>query len=155
MAKRRRNSPRDYPRTARVGELVREILGDELERLDDPRLELVSISDVEVNPELTQALVFYSALQGEEADSEIGAAFAELRVRLQGAIARQSRLRRTPELRFLPDPGIRTGWRVEAILAEIGPLPGDDDLEAGNGFGDAGAGAGVAGSGEDVGGGRG
>ena len=127
MAKRRRNSPRDFPRTARVNELVREILGDELERIDDPRLEMVSISEVEINQELTQAAVFYSSLR-DDGDKEIGEALAELRVRLQAAIGRQARMRRTPELRFVADPSIRTGWQVEQILREL-DLPADEPDE--------------------------
>ena len=57
------------------------------------------------------------------------AALAEHRVRLQAAIGRQARLRRTPELHFGPDNGIRDGWKVEQILTEIGPLPADEDSD--------------------------
>lgn len=131
MAKRRRNSPRDFPRTARVNELVREILGDELERIDDPRLEMVSISEVEINQELTQAAVYFSSLR-DDGDKEITEALGELRVRLQAAIGRQARMRRTPELRFVADPSIRTGWQVEQILRDL-DLPEDaepDDADA-------------------------
>ena len=54
--------PRRYPRTARVNEVVREALGDELERLSDPRLGLVTVTGVDVNADLRQATVYYSAL---------------------------------------------------------------------------------------------
>lgn len=126
MNRRRRShgsSARDYPRTARVNELLREIIGDELERIDDPRLEWVSITGVQVNPELTSAAVYYSSLGGAEDDPEVLGALGERRVRLQAAIARQARLRRTPELHFAADSGVREGWKVEEILREIGPLP--------------------------------
>src|SRR5262249_52233638 len=58
----RYHQPRRYPRMARVNEVVREALGDELERLSDPRLGLVTITGVEVSPDLRQATVYYSAL---------------------------------------------------------------------------------------------
>ena len=45
-------SPRKYPRTLRVNEVVREMIADELERLADPRLELVTITGVDVSPDL-------------------------------------------------------------------------------------------------------
>ncbi len=125
MNRRRRShgsSSRDYPRTARVNELLREIIGDELERIDEPQLEWVSITGVTVNPELTSAMVYFSSLD-PETDPEVLAALGDRRVRLQAAIARQARLRRTPELHFQPDSGIREGWRVEEIFKEIGPLP--------------------------------
>ncbi|MCC6438340.1 MAG: 30S ribosome-binding factor RbfA [Acidimicrobiales bacterium] len=132
MNRRRRSqgsSTRHYPRTARVNELLREILGEELERIDDPRLELVSITGVVVNPELTSAMVYYSSLSGPDRDPEVLEALAERRVRLQAAIGKQARLRRTPELHFGADTGIREGWRVEEILKEIGPLPEDEPDE--------------------------
>ena len=55
-------SPRKYPRTLRVNEVVRETLADQLERMEDPRLELVTITGVDVSPDLRHANVFYSAL---------------------------------------------------------------------------------------------
>lgn len=130
MNRRRRShggGNRDFPRTARVNELLREIIGDELERIDDPRLEWVSITGVDTNPELTTAMVFYSSLGGAESDPVVLEALAERRIRLQAAIARQARLRRTPELHFGPDRGVREGLRVEALLRELGPLPDDTD----------------------------
>lgn len=108
------HDPHRYPRTARVSELCREILADELERLDDDRLELVTITHVQVDPDLRHATVEFASLgEGEEAAAE---ALAEHRVRLQAAIARQARLKRTPELRFRVDRVIEYGSRIEELL---------------------------------------
>ncbi len=119
MARRRGGTSRDYPRTARVNELLREIIGDTLERLDDPRLEWVSITGVVTNPELTGASVYYSSLSGPEGDAAVLEALGEQRYRLQAAIGRQARLRRTPELQFAPDSGVRSGQRLEQVLREL------------------------------------
>ena len=54
--------PRKYPRTARVNEVVREVLAEEIERLSDPRLGFVTLTDVEVSRDLRHATVYYSAL---------------------------------------------------------------------------------------------
>ncbi len=122
MAKRRRTGRRRpdelgrYPRVARVNELCREIVADELERIDDDRLVMVTITHVEVVRDLSHATVDFSRLgQGEEAAAE---ALAEHRVRLQGAIARQARLRRTPELAFRLDRAIVAGARIEELLRD-------------------------------------
>ncbi len=124
MARRRQSSGRrEYPRTARVNELVREIIGDELERIGDPRLEMVSVTAVDIEQELTQGVVYFSSFDGPDADQIVLTALAEHRARLQSAIARQSRMRRTPALRFSPDGGVRDGMRIEEILRDIGPLP--------------------------------
>ena len=49
---------RRYDRTARVNEVVREVLADELERIGDPALGLLTITGVEVTPDLRQATVY-------------------------------------------------------------------------------------------------
>ena len=117
MPKRdRHTSQRDYPRTARLNELVREILADELERIDDDRLQLVTITHVHVDPDLRRAAVDFTSLG--EAEEEAAEVLMELRPRLQAAIGRQARLKRTPELRFEVDKVIETGARIEELLRD-------------------------------------
>ncbi|MFV2038906.1 MAG: 30S ribosome-binding factor RbfA [Acidimicrobiales bacterium] len=118
MSKRRRNSPRDYPRSARLNELLREILASELERIDDEHLGWVSISGVDVDNELTRARVFISALDAEAAAVAVDVLYEE-RGRLRKAIGEQARLRKVPDLVFSVDPAINSGGRVEQILAEL------------------------------------
>jgi ribosome-binding factor A len=122
-------SNRRYARTARLNELLREILGDELERIDDERLELVTISGVEVDAGLEHATVYFSSLRGEEADDDVLAAFDEARRSLQSAVARQARIRSTPRLHFRADPGIRSGERVDEILRGLHVGDGADDAD--------------------------
>jgi ribosome-binding factor A len=119
MARRDHSSQRDYPRTARVNELLREILGDALEQMDDERVELVTITAVQVEPDLRHATVFFDTLEGGDADDAAIEVLGELRVRLQRAIAREARLKRTPELAFRPDPAVRGGERIDEIIRDI------------------------------------
>jgi len=117
---RRRSGSRPYQRTTRVNELVREIIADELQVIGDERLELVSVTGVRVDAEFRTGVVFFDTAFGDGSeDPMILAALSEHRVRLQGAIARQARLRRTPELSFRPDEGVRAGLRVEDILRNL------------------------------------
>ena len=110
---------RGYARTARVNELCREILADELERIDDERIELVTVTHVAVDPDLRHATVSYSRLDRDVA--EAGEALAALRPRLQGAIGRQARLKRTPELRFVVDDVLARAVRIEDLIREAPP----------------------------------
>ncbi|MDQ1438804.1 MAG: ribosome-binding factor [Acidimicrobiaceae bacterium] len=107
---------RRYPRAVRVNELLREILAEELELVEDgdERLGLSTITAVDADTDLRRATVFLSSLSEEAA-----AALVEHRPRLQAAIARQARLKRTPQLSFVPDPGVAQGARVEGILREL------------------------------------
>jgi ribosome-binding factor A len=122
---------RDYPRTARLNELVREIVADELERIDDERLTLLTVISVEVESDMRHAVVFFDCLDGAEGDDEAIEALGESRWRLQGAIARQTRIKRTPELTFRPDPAVRSGELIDGILATIEPPAEDDEEEPG------------------------
>jgi ribosome-binding factor A len=102
---------RRYPRTARVNHVVHDVVADELERIDDDRLGLTTVTGVEVEPDLRHATVWLSSLSSESEQ-----ALGQHRVRLQAAIARQMRMKRTPELRFRADPAVESGQRVEDIL---------------------------------------
>jgi ribosome-binding factor A len=118
MAKRTRTNrtARDYPRTARLNQLFQEILAEELERIDDERLELVTIMSVDVDGDLHRAVVYFDTLGGEDDDPDVLEALGELRHRLQGAIGRQARVKRTPELVFRPDDVGRGAARLEEVL---------------------------------------
>jgi ribosome-binding factor A len=114
--------PRLYPRTARLNRLVREIVADELERIDDERLEHVAVTSVDVETSIQHATVWFDSYAGPEADDDILAAFAEHRVRLQSAIGRQARVKRTPLLSFRPDVAVRTGERIDEVLRQLPPV---------------------------------
>lgn len=111
-----RSSAPKYPRGARVGATLREIIADELVRIDDDRLSLVSITGIDVDPELNRAIVFFDSLDGEEGDESILEALGEYRIRLQSSIARQIRAKKTPILDFRPDLVIRSAERIDEIL---------------------------------------
>lgn len=117
---KKRTTARDHPRTARLNSLVREILAEELERIDDERLELVTVTSVVVDGDLGRAAVYYDHSRGDDAEGEIAGALAELRPRLQSAIGRQARIKRTPELRFEPDGVLRDARRIDDVLRELG-----------------------------------
>jgi ribosome-binding factor A len=131
MARRRQTSSRRYPRTARLNELVREIVAEELERIDDERLGFFTVTAVEVDPGLEHAKVHWSDL--EAADEVVLEVLEEHRARLQAAVNRQTHMRRTPVLSFHADEVARGANRIEEILRELdsgaapGAAPGDRD----------------------------
>jgi ribosome-binding factor A len=116
---RRDQSPRRYPRTARVNEVVLETLAEELERLSDPRLGFVTLTGVEVSPDLRQAIVYYSVLGPAEQHEDTSKALRSAGSHLRAVLGHQVRLKYLPYLSFREDPAIETGQRVEEIIREI------------------------------------
>jgi len=114
-----RAQPRRYPRMARVNEVVRETLADEVERLSDPKLGFVTLTGVEVSPDLRHATVFYSVLGAEEQHAETRQALHRARRHLRAVLGREVRLKYLPELVFREDPAIAQGQRVEEIIRSL------------------------------------
>jgi ribosome-binding factor A len=109
--------------------LVREILGEELERIGDERLEMVSITSVDVDADLNRGIVYFDSLTGVDGDDEVLEAFGELRVRLQGALGRQMRARKTPILDFRPDDVLRSAERIDELLRRLPPVRDHDGVD--------------------------
>lgn len=105
-------------RMLRVNSTLREVLAEEIERMNDSRLELVSITAVDTAPNLRHAIVYVDVLGDEDHDSAL-AALTGASKRLQRAIADQVRMKYTPTLEFAIDPGVVGGDRIDAILRSI------------------------------------
>jgi ribosome-binding factor A len=105
---------RRYARTLRVNEVVHEALADELERCSDPRLAMVTVTGVEVSPDLRHATVFYADLGRHDAATL--AALRSAAPHLRAALGEEVRLKYLPKLHFREDPAIERGQRVEEIL---------------------------------------
>jgi ribosome-binding factor A len=127
-------SPRRYPRMARVNEVVRETLAEALERLSDPRIGLVTITGVDVSPDLRHASVYYSSLGptgrrgggvpvpttiDDETRAATQDALTSAAPHLRAELGRQVRLKYVPELVFHEDPAIAQGERVEEIIRQL------------------------------------
>jgi ribosome-binding factor A len=122
-------------RNPRTDRQVRSVLAELLEtEVADPRLTLVSITEVDVTPDHEVATVYYSTLDpalvtrdhrrtgGDRlpAAHEVEEGLAAASPRLRSMLARRLRLRVTPELRFRPDPVVEQAARVESLLRELG-----------------------------------
>jgi ribosome-binding factor A len=116
MAGRRGSGGHRYPRSARISETLREVIAEELVRIDDERLEFVTITNVDVDNELNRAVVYFDSLADEDADATIIEVLDEHRRRMQTSINRQIKAKKTPILQFRPDDVIRAAERIDDIL---------------------------------------
>jgi ribosome-binding factor A len=107
-------------RPERVAEEFREILAEEIPRLKDPRVGFVTLTRVEVGPDLRKATVFYTVM-GENRDRRrTRAGLMSARSHLRATLGHQVRLKFTPELEFEEDVGLAQLDRVTELLKQIG-----------------------------------
>jgi ribosome-binding factor A len=106
-------------RMRRVNEALREVIAAAIaSELEDPRIGFVTVTSVETSADLRSARVFVSVL-GDERDRERTlSALASSHGLLQGAIAREMRLKRTPTLTFHYDDAPERGLRLSRLLEE-------------------------------------
>lgn len=103
----------------RVNEVMREVIGDSIStELEDPRIGFVTVTAVETSPDLRSARVYVSVLGTEEEREATLAALASAHGVLQGAVASQTRMKRTPTLSFEYDETPERGQRLSKLLEE-------------------------------------
>jgi ribosome-binding factor A len=116
----------------RVSGRIRRILSELLVReVADPRLGGVTITNVEIDPELMYARVYVNALGEEERAGEVLAALKHAKSFLRREVGRRVHLRNTPDLIFKWDETLARGERIYAILDDLdlppAPPSADDD----------------------------
>jgi ribosome-binding factor A len=107
-------------RARRLGERIREEMAELLRReVADPRLGLVTITDVVVDREFSVATVYVSALDDSQRIEEILTAFRRARGFLRHELAARIPLRAFPQLRFRHDPSAERGAHIEELIASL------------------------------------
>jgi ribosome-binding factor A len=104
-----------------VNEAVREVISEGIGELKDPRVGFVTITGVETSADLRHATVFVSVLGGETKRRKTLAGLAAAHGVLQARVARELRLKRTPQLTFEYDPTVERGVRMTQLIDELAP----------------------------------
>jgi len=105
----------------RVNEAVRQVLSEAVGELKDPRIGFVTVTGVETSPDLRHARVFVSVLGSEEEQRQSLAGLEAAHGVLQGWLARELRLKRTPQLVFEYDPTVERWVRLTQLIDELAP----------------------------------
>src|SRR5881227_3922701 len=113
-------------RMRRVNESVRQVLAEALLELKDPRIGLVTVTVVDTASDLRHATVFVSVLgSGRKRNATLAGLEAAHGV-LQSRLARELRMKRTPQLTFEYDPTVEHGVRMSRLIDELAP---EDDAD--------------------------
>jgi ribosome-binding factor A len=109
-------------RTARVAEQLRaEIARILRQEVTDPRIRLVTLTRVDVSPDLSRALVLWSAMESGEGPSveQVAAGLESAAPFLRRQLAQVLPLKRTPALSFRHDPSLTLGSETISLLQSL------------------------------------
>lgn len=109
--------PKEFHRSERVAELIHRVISDVVRNeLRDPRVRLVTITDLQLSRDLTVAKVYFTSLDDsvdlDEVEQVLGKAAGFIRRR----VGREVRLRQTPELRFFKDAAELHGRQISQLI---------------------------------------
>ena len=109
-------------RPARVGELIQSELATLLvKEIKDPRVQLSTVSHVEVSPDLRHARVYISRMGAESEQEDALEGFQRASGFIRGRLGKLLTLRYVPKLEFVLDTGIAYGVRISSMLHELAP----------------------------------
>jgi ribosome-binding factor A len=114
-------------RMRRVNESVRQVLAEAMLELKDPRIGLVTVTGVDTAPDLRHAVVYVSVLGSEKKRAATLHGLEAAHGLLQSRLARELRLKRTPQLSFEYDPSVERGVRMSRLIDELAPEDDADD----------------------------
>ncbi len=112
--------PKDYPRSRRIAEQVQRELSEIIRlQLKDPRVGMITITDVEVTPDYEHAKVFFTRLDNpaDAADHTlVTRALEHASGFLRSELAQRIRLRIVPQLHFEYDESVERGVRLSNLI---------------------------------------
>lgn len=114
-------------RQRRVAELIKEEMGELLgRRAHDPRLHWVTVTDVQITPDLAIARVYYAVIGEEPEQQQAREGLAHARGYLRRELAARLQLRIAPQLEFFRDEALEYGRRIDTLLDSIHEEDADD-----------------------------
>jgi ribosome-binding factor A len=123
--------PRDFPRADRVEQLAREVLGEAIRELKDPRIGFTTVTGVKMSPDLRRATVYISVLGNEEDRLSTMEAIHHAASHLRSVLGREVRMKYLPRLDIVEDLTALHGERIESLLRQVGASkpPGEEGEE--------------------------
>jgi ribosome-binding factor A len=111
--------PKDYPRSRRIAEQIQRELSEIIRsEMKDPRVGMITITDVEVTPDYEHAKVFFTRL-GDVADNQsVTHALEHASGFLRSELAHRMRLRIVPQVHFEYDESVERGVRLSRLIDE-------------------------------------
>jgi ribosome-binding factor A len=117
-----------YARADRVGGLIQQILSDLLRRdISDPRVQMVTITQVKVTKDLRLARIYFAAAGGKAGAADAVQGFRSAAGFIKRRLGPQLGLRYMPELEFFYDESFDHGARIDQLLKSIATRTDEPD----------------------------
>jgi len=123
-------------RAVRVGDQVqKEIAILLLEKVQDPRIQGVTVTGIRLSDDLKQARVFYSVIGGQDQVVRAQAGLESAKGFIKREIGRRTALRYVPDITFVHDSSLESGSHMEKLFRELhksevagkGEIPGGSE----------------------------
>ena len=109
--------PKDFPRSRRIAEQVQRELSDVIRlELKDPRVGMITLTDVEVTRDNAHARVYFTLLEGASRAEEARAGLQHAAGYLRSQLAQRLKIRVVPQLHFEYDASVERGARVSQLI---------------------------------------
>lgn len=109
--------PKDYPRSRRIAEQIQRELSDIVRlELKDPRVGMITITEVEVSQDLAAAKVFFTLLGEPAKIEETTGALQHAAGFLRSQLAHRIKVRTIPQLQFKYDVSVERGMRLSRLI---------------------------------------
>ena len=112
---------KEYSRTQRVSEQIKRELAQIIHReVKDPRIGMVTLSDVEVTTDLSYAKVYFTTLNiYSDLEKDPAKLLNKISPMLRSLLGKKIRLRVTPELKFIYDNSLTEGMRISNLVSKV------------------------------------
>lgn len=121
---------KSFSRSERISEQIKRELADLLQfEVKDPRVKMVSITDIELTPDYAHAKVFFSSLQPAEKLPEVLQGLQAATGYLRRALGRRIRIHTTPDLHFRFDDSIERGTALSLLIDQANALSAVEEVE--------------------------
>lgn len=109
--------PRDFPRSRRIAEQIQRELSEIIRlELKDPRVGMITLTDVEVSQDHAHARVFFTLLGDAAKIKDTGEALQHAAGFLRSELAHRIKLRTVPQLQFKYDVSVERGMRLSRLI---------------------------------------
>lgn len=124
---------KSFSRKDRVSEQIRREVAELIRsEVKDPRVGMVSITDVEVTPDYAHAKVYFSTLAGSERLDEVMAGLQKASGFLRRELGRRIRIHTTPQLHFVFDQSLERGADLSKLIQQAVSISGTEDSSSSN-----------------------